>query len=44
LISFGYITKNNHGKVFEQNGKNISLWEPVISAINEYEAIVFEIN
>jgi hypothetical protein len=44
FIQMKTITKNNHGKIFEQNGKNISLWEPVISAINEYEAIVFEIN
>lgn len=36
------IAPNNHGKVFEQYGDQISIWEPVVAAVNEYEKIVFE--
>ena len=36
------IAPNNHGKVFEQYGDNISIWDPVVRAVNEYENIVFE--
>ncbi len=36
------IAEKNHGKVFEQYGENISLWNPVIEGIREYEKIVFK--
>ena len=36
------IAPNNHGKVFEQYGDNISIWDPVVGAVNEYEKNVFE--
>lgn len=35
---------NNHGKVFELNGENVSLWPPVESAVREYEKVVFDDN
>jgi len=36
------IAPNNHGKVFEQYGDNVSIWEPVVGAVKEYEKVVFE--
>jgi hypothetical protein len=36
------IAPNNHGKVFEQYGENISIWDPVVRAVKEYEEIVIE--
>ena len=36
------IAENNHGKVFEQYGENISIWSPVVEGIKEYENIVFK--
>lgn len=36
------IAEKNHGKVFEQYGENISLWNPVIESIREYEKMVFK--
>ena len=36
------IAPNNHGKVFEQYGNNISIWDPVVGAVKEYENIVIE--
>ena len=38
------IAKKNHGKVFEQYGESISLWNPIVAGIREYEKIVFEKN
>ena len=29
----------NHGKVFEQNGDVITLWEPVVRFVREYEQV-----
>jgi hypothetical protein len=42
LTQMKIIAEKNHGKVFEQYGDNITLWEPVIPDIREYEKIVFE--
>jgi hypothetical protein len=36
------IAPNNHGKVFEQYGENITIWEPVSQGVEEYERVVFE--
>ena len=36
------IAPNNHGKVFEQNGENITIWQPVILYVEEYEKQVFK--
>jgi len=36
------IAEKNHGKIFEQYGENISLWNPVVADIREYEKVVFE--
>ena len=36
------IAPNNHGKVFEQYGDNVSIWEPVVGAVKEYEKVVFK--
>ncbi len=35
------IDSHNHGKVFEQNGENITIWQPVILYVEEYEKQVF---
>ena len=33
------IAKNNHGKVFEQYGDAVTLWEPITSYVREYEKV-----
>lgn len=33
--------EKNHGKVFDQYGENIAIWEPVLSDVREYERVVF---
>lgn len=33
--------EKNHGKVFQQYGENITIWEPVLSDVREYERVVF---
>lgn len=35
------IAEKTHGKTFELYGTKITLWEPVVKAIREYEKIVF---
>lgn len=37
------IDSHNHGKVFEQNGENITIWEPVRPYVEEYEKQVFKL-
>ena len=34
------ISDKNHGKVFEVNGQNVTIWAPVESAVKEYAAQV----
>ena len=41
FLQMKIIAENNHGKVFEQYGNNISLWDPVVVGIREYEKVVF---
>ena len=36
------IAPKNHCKVFEQNGDNITIWQPVIMYVEEYEKQVFK--
>ncbi len=36
------IAEKNHGKVFEQNGGQIEIWEPVSLLVSEYEITVFQ--
>lgn len=36
------IDSHNHGKVFEQTGENITIWEPVRLYVEEYEKQVFK--
>ena len=36
-----YISKKNHGKIFDQYGDRVMLWEPIIPYIREYEELVF---
>jgi hypothetical protein len=36
------VAEKNYGKVFEQYGEKVTLWEPVISDIRKFERIVFE--
>lgn len=38
------ISKKNHGKVFELQSDNVSIWSPVATSVREYERIVFENN
>ena len=35
------IADRNHGKVFDQHGDRIAIWEPVAADIREYEKIIF---
>ena len=37
------IDSHNHGKVFEKNGENITIWEPVRLYVEEYEKQVFKL-
>jgi hypothetical protein len=34
------IAENNHGKVFEQYGDEVTLWEPIIPYVREYEKVI----
>jgi len=36
------IAEKNHGKIFEQKGSHVEIWEPVNSFVSEYENIVFQ--
>ncbi|BAS68409.1 hypothetical protein [Bathymodiolus septemdierum thioautotrophic gill symbiont] len=36
------IAEKNHGKIFEQKGSYVEIWEPVNSFVSEYENIVFQ--
>lgn len=35
------IAEKNHGKIFDQYGDKVILWEPIIPYIREYEELVF---
>jgi hypothetical protein len=41
LLQMRISAEKNHGKVFDQNGEKVTLWPPVLSAIREYEKLVF---
>jgi len=41
LLQMRISAERNHGKVFDQNGEKLTLWPPVVSAIREYEKLVF---
>lgn len=34
------ISEKNHGKIFEQDGAAIAIWEPVLSYVREYEQAI----
>jgi hypothetical protein len=36
------ISDKNHGKVFEVNGQQVTIWLPVEAAVREYEAQLFK--
>lgn len=40
FIQMKNITEKNHGKVFEQEGENIFLWEPIVSLVRQYQKTV----
>ncbi|MBD9357987.1 hypothetical protein [Methylomonas albis] len=42
FVQMKIIAEKNHGKIFEQYGDNIALWNPVIAGVREYENLVFE--
>jgi len=44
LLQMRISAEKNHGKVFDQNGEKVTLWPPVVSAIREYEKLVFADN
>ena len=44
LLQMRISAEKNHGKVFDQNGDKLTLWPPVVSAIREYEKLVFADN
>lgn len=31
------VAEKNHGKIFEQNGSAVSIWEPVLTFVRDYE-------
>ena len=35
------MASSNHGKVFEQHGNVISIWEPVLLFVNEFESKIY---
>jgi hypothetical protein len=35
------IAEKNNGKIFDQYGDKVILWEPIIPYIREYEELVF---
>ena len=37
FIQMKTITSNNHGKVFQQHGSTVSIWEPVLPFVLDYE-------
>lgn len=37
------IAEKNHGKIFDQYGDKVILWEPIISSVREYEELVFTV-
>lgn len=36
------IADRNHGKIFDADGRYVTIWEPVRSAVHEYERAVFQ--
>ena len=36
------IAERNHGKLFEQYGERITLWQPIVSEVRNYERVVYE--
>ena len=41
FIQMKIIAERNHGKIFDQHGEKLIIWEPVSAAVREYEKIVF---
>jgi hypothetical protein len=35
------IAERNHGKIFDQHGEQVTIWEPIAADVREYERIVF---
>ncbi len=35
------ISEKNHGKIFELYGDKVSIWEPVLNAVNAFEHEIF---
>ncbi len=35
------IAERNHGKIFDQHGERVTIWEPVANDVREYENIIF---
>jgi hypothetical protein len=42
FIQMKVIAENNHCKVFEQYGDEVTLWKPIIPYVREYEKVVFD--
>lgn len=42
FISMKTIASNNHGKVFQQHGSTVSIWDPVLPFVLDYEKAVFQ--
>lgn len=41
FVQMKVVADRNHGKVFDADGYYVTIWEPVRSAVEEYERIVF---
>ena len=35
------IAERNHGKIFDQHGERVTIWDPISADVREYEKIVF---
>lgn len=42
FIQMKVIADRNHGKVFESDGRYVTIWEPIKSAVDNYERVVFQ--
>jgi hypothetical protein len=41
FIQMKVIADRNHGKIFDSNGHYVMIWEPIKSAVQDYERVVF---
>lgn len=42
FIQMKVVADRNHGKIFDSDGRYVTIWGPVQSAVHEYERVVFQ--